>query len=76
MREMLEIWKKADTDGDGFISLTEFGMMERKTGLSVDDISRKVPMTVVTYGEQGSEIRVGGEPLNPMIYIGAGNDVL
>lgn len=39
----------------------EFGMMERKTGLGVDDISRKVPMTVVTYGEQGSEIRAGGE---------------
>jgi len=39
----------------------EFGMMERKTGLSVDDISGKVPMTVVTYGEQGSEIRAGGE---------------
>lgn len=29
MREMLEIWKRADTDGDGFISLTEFGAMER-----------------------------------------------
>jgi adenosine kinase len=39
----------------------EFGMMERKTGLSVDDISRKVPMTVVTYGERGSEIRCNGE---------------
>jgi adenosine kinase len=39
----------------------EFGMTERKTGMSVDDISRKVPMTVVTYGEQGSEIRAGGE---------------
>lgn len=29
MREMLEMWKKADTDGDGFISLVEFGAMER-----------------------------------------------
>lgn len=39
----------------------EFGMMERKTGLTVDDITSKVPMTVVTYGSQGSEIRAGGE---------------
>lgn len=39
----------------------ELGMIERKTGLSVDDISAKVPMTVVTYGSQGSEIRRDGE---------------
>lgn len=39
----------------------EFGMTERKTGLSVDDISRTTPLTVVTYGEQGSEIRANGE---------------
>jgi adenosine kinase len=39
----------------------EFGMTERKTGLSLDDISRKTPLTVVTYGEKGSEIRAGGE---------------
>lgn len=39
----------------------EFGMIERKTGLSVDDIRRKAPMTVVTYGSQGSRIYVGGE---------------
>lgn len=39
----------------------EFGMMERKTGLSVDDIARKVPLTVITYGSQGSELRIGGE---------------
>lgn len=28
-RRMMEMWKKADTDGDGFISLAEFGAMER-----------------------------------------------
>lgn len=39
----------------------EFGMIERKTGLTVDDIARKVPITVVTYGGQGSELRAGGE---------------
>lgn len=39
----------------------EFGMIERKTGLSIDDIARKVPITVVTYGSQGSEVRAGGE---------------
>lgn len=39
----------------------EFGMTERKTGLSVDDISRMTELTVVTYGEQGSEIRANGE---------------
>lgn len=39
----------------------EFGMMERKTGLTVDDIARKVALTVVTYGDKGSEFRAGGE---------------
>jgi len=28
-RRMIEAWKKADTDGDGFISTTEFAAMER-----------------------------------------------
>jgi adenosine kinase len=36
-------------------------MIERKTGLSVEDISKKAPMTVVTYGGQGSEIFAAGE---------------
>ncbi len=39
----------------------EFGMMERKTGLTVDDIARKVPLTVITYGDRGSEFRAGGD---------------
>ncbi len=39
----------------------EFGMMERKSGLTIDAIAARVPLTVVTYGGEGSEIRVGGE---------------
>lgn len=39
----------------------EFGMVERKTGLSVDAISNIAPMTVVTYGSRGSVILAGGE---------------
>jgi adenosine kinase len=39
----------------------EFGMIKNKTGLTVNDIAAKVPMTVVTLAERGSEIHVGGE---------------
>lgn len=39
----------------------EFGMMERKTGMTVDDIAARVPLTAVTFGGEGSEIRAGGE---------------
>ena len=39
----------------------ELGMIERKTGLGVADIARKAPMTIVTYGSQGSELFAGGE---------------
>jgi adenosine kinase len=39
----------------------EFGMIQNKTGLTVDDIARKVPMTVVTLAERGSEIHTSGE---------------
>jgi adenosine kinase len=39
----------------------EFGMTERKTGLSIDDIAGMTELTVVTYGEQGSEIKANGE---------------
>lgn len=47
----------------------EYGMIERKTGLSIDDIAGRVPMTVVTYGDRGSEIRVGGEKVSiPVAY--------
>jgi adenosine kinase len=39
----------------------EFAVIERKTGLTVDDISAKVELVGVTYGENGSELRTGGE---------------
>ena len=41
----------------------EFGMMERKTGLTVADIAAKVRLAVVTYGDRGSEIMTGGETI-------------
>jgi adenosine kinase len=37
----------------------EFAMIERKTGLTIDDITDRVELVVVTYGEQGSELRSG-----------------
>ena len=39
----------------------EYSMIERKTGLSIDDIHQRVELTVITYGEQGSELRHGNE---------------
>lgn len=38
----------------------EFAMLERKTGLTVDAIADRVELTVVTYGDQGSELRMNG----------------
>ena len=38
----------------------EYAMIERKTGLSIDDLEARVELLVVTYGEQGSELRMGG----------------
>ena len=42
----------------------EYGMIERKTGLTIDDIAAKVPLTVVTYGGEGSELRAGGDSVH------------
>lgn len=39
----------------------ELAMIERKTGLTVDQLAEQVPLVVVTYGEQGSELRSGGK---------------
>ncbi|MEA2525134.1 MAG: adenosine kinase [Thermomicrobiales bacterium] len=38
----------------------EFAMIERKTGWTLDDITERVELVAVTYGEQGSELRTGG----------------
>lgn len=51
----------------------EYGMMQRKTGLGLDDIERQTDIMVVTFGEQGSEIRSGGErimiPIAPAVKV-------
>lgn len=59
----------------------EFGMIERKTGLTVPDIAALVPVTVVTYGGEGSEIWAGGEstripiaPADPFVGPTGGGD--
>ena len=38
----------------------EYAMLERKTGFRVDESPSAVELTVVTYGEQGSELRQAG----------------
>jgi adenosine kinase len=39
----------------------EFAMIERKTGLTVDQIASSTPLTVVTYGSEGSALIGEGE---------------
>lgn len=39
----------------------EYGMMERKTGMTIDEVAAKAPLTVITYGGEGSELRSGGD---------------
>jgi len=39
----------------------EFGMIEKKTGLTVDAIAGMCELVVVTLGEHGSELRSGGK---------------
>jgi adenosine kinase len=39
----------------------EFAVIERKTGLTIDDITARVNLVGVTYGENGSELRCQGE---------------
>jgi len=39
----------------------EYAMIEQKTGLTIDELARRLPLVVVTFGGEGSEIRAGGE---------------
>lgn len=39
----------------------EYSMIERKTGLTIEDIQQRVELTVITYGDKGSELRHGGD---------------
>jgi adenosine kinase len=38
----------------------EFAMIEQKTGLTIDALTERVPLLVVTYGADGSEFRKNG----------------
>ncbi|MGE3798832.1 MAG: PfkB family carbohydrate kinase, partial [Thermomicrobiales bacterium] len=38
----------------------EYAMIERKTGLTIEQISEKVELVVVTYGDQGSKLLTAG----------------
>jgi adenosine kinase len=51
----------------------EYAMIERKTGLTIDDLEKRVELLVVTYGEQGSELRCGGKQVR--VPAGAANIV-
>ncbi|MGH2562385.1 MAG: carbohydrate kinase family protein [Thermomicrobiales bacterium] len=38
----------------------EYAMIQQKVGLSIEDLTDKVELFVITYGDQGSELRQGG----------------
>lgn len=38
----------------------EYAMIERKTGLTLDEISKQLDLVICTYGDKGSELRMGG----------------
>jgi adenosine kinase len=39
----------------------ELAIIQQKTGLSVDDLAKRVPLVAVTYGAEGSELRWNGD---------------
>lgn len=47
-----------------FVNKYEFGMVQKKTGLSLDEIREKIHFTVVTLGEEGSLIYKKGSQVN------------
>jgi adenosine kinase len=59
----------------------EFAMMEQKTGLALGDLADRVPLLVVTYGGEGSELWWRGErakipavPAEPLVDPTGGGD--
>jgi adenosine kinase len=38
----------------------EYAMIQQKTGLTIDDLTNRVDLFVITYGDKGSELRQGG----------------
>ncbi len=46
-----------------FCNEYEFALIQRKTGLTAEDILRQVPLVVVTRGERGASIYVEGEEI-------------
>jgi adenosine kinase len=52
-----------------FVNKYEFGMVQKKTGLSVDEIREKTQFTVVTLGEEGSLIYQQGNQMQVPVVI-------
>ncbi len=47
-----------------FCNEYEFALIQQKTGLSAEDIRRRVPLVVVTQGEKGTTIAMEGEEIH------------
>ena len=59
----------------------EYAVMEQKTGLGLDALTERVPLTVITFGDQGSELRWRGDvtrvpivPAEPVVEPTGGGD--
>ena len=59
----------------------ELAIVTQKTGLGLDQLARRVPLLIVTYGEQGSEVRWRGQavripavPARPLVDPTGGGD--
>jgi adenosine kinase len=47
-----------------FVNDYEYGLIQKKTGMSESDLRAQIPLMVVTRGEQGSTIYAGDEMIN------------
>jgi adenosine kinase len=59
----------------------ELAILSQKTGIGLDELARRLPLVITTYGEQGSELRSGGEvtripavPAEPLVDPTGGGD--